>query len=230
METIIYTEEGKEARKFTLPESIFGLNWNADLVHQVVISEESNRRSPVAHTKDRGEVRGGGKKPWQQKGTGQARHGSRRSPIWVGGGVAHGPRKDKNFARKVNKKMKAKALYTILAKKYRDGEIIFIDSLNFEPKTKLAKGFIDSMGKVKGLERLVTKKINKAYIATSAKEITLRRAFNNFGNITVGEMRNIHPVDILQYKYLIITNPEESIRTLEVKMNAPRETAPVKTK
>ncbi len=219
METLIYTQEGKEARKFTLPESIFGLNWNADLVHQVVVSEESNRRTNVAHTKTRGEVSGGGKKPWQQKGTGRARHGSTRSPIWVGGGVAHGPRNNKNFDRKVNKKMKAKALYTILAKKYRDGELIFIDSFTFEPKTKLAKGFIETMAKVKGFERLGTKKTNKAYIATSTKELAARRAFNNISNIFVGDMRNLHPVDILNFKYLIITNPEDSIKTLEAKMN-----------
>src|SRR4029078_6219347 len=98
----------------------FGLPWNADLVHQVISSLKTDARKPVAHTKTRGSVRGGGKKPWQQKGTGRARHGSIRSPLWVGGGVAHGPRNDKNFDRKVNKKMKAKALYTILSKKFKD--------------------------------------------------------------------------------------------------------------
>lgn len=219
METTLYTKEGKENGKITLPESIFALPWNADLVHQVVISEESNRRSPIAHTKTRGEVRGGGKKPWQQKGTGRARHGSTRSPLWVGGGVAHGPRNDKNYARKVNKKMKAKALLTVLAKKHRDGELIFIDTLSFsEPKTKLGKGFIDSMGKVKGFERFSSKKINKAYIAASTEEKDIKRVFGNYGSVEVGDVRNLHPVDILKYKYLVITKPEQAFKMLEGKL------------
>ncbi len=221
METKIYNIKGKESGTITLPESIFGLSWNADLVHQVVVSEESSRRTPVAHTKDRGEVRGGGKKPWKQKGTGRARHGSTRSPIWVGGGVAHGPRKDKNYDRKVNKKMKAKALFTILAKKQRDGEIIFIDSLTFDaPKTKYGKGFIDALGKVKGFERLVSKKTNKAYIAASASEKDAKRVFNNFKSIEIGDVRNMHPVDVLRYKYLVITKPEEAFKMFESKLVA----------
>lgn len=221
METIIYNIQGKESGKIALPESIFALPWNADLVHQVVVSEESSRRDPVAHTKDRGEVRGGGKKPWKQKGTGRARHGSTRSPIWVGGGVAHGPRKEKNYDRKVNRKMKAKALFTILAKKQRDGEIIFIDTLSFaEPKTKLGKGFVESLGKVKGFERLSTKKTNKAYIATSSSEKDARRVFSNFGSIEIGDVRNLHPVDILKYKYLVISKPEEAFKLLEAKLDA----------
>lgn len=119
MDAKIYNQKGKESGTLTLDEKVFGLSWNADLVHQVITSMMSNARTPIAHTKTRGEVRGGGKKPWRQKGTGRARHGSTRSPIWVGGGVAHGPRNDKNYARKVNKKMKAKALYTILSQDAR---------------------------------------------------------------------------------------------------------------
>ncbi|HMV43648.1 MAG TPA: 50S ribosomal protein L4, partial [Leptospiraceae bacterium] len=85
---------------------VFGVKWSNDVVHEVVRLMNSNSRDPIAHTKTRGEVSGTGKKPWKQKGTGRARHGSRRSPIWVGGGIAHGPRNDKNFERKINKKMK----------------------------------------------------------------------------------------------------------------------------
>ena len=98
MEAILYNNKGEKAGKVEVPESIFGLQWNADLVHQVIVGMQANARQPVAHTKTRGEVRGGGKKPWQQKGTGRARHGSSRSPIWKGGGVTHGPRKDKIYA------------------------------------------------------------------------------------------------------------------------------------
>ena len=94
-----------------------------------------------------------GKKPWKQKGTGRARHGSSRSPIWVGGGVTHGPRNDKNFDRKINKKARAKALYTILSKKFKEGEILFVDSLNFTAsKTKEAKNILGSLASVKGFE------------------------------------------------------------------------------
>jgi large subunit ribosomal protein L4 len=219
MESTIYNTEGKSVGKVSLPEDVFNLPWNSDLVHQVLVSEMSNRRHPIAHTKDRGDVRGGGKKPWKQKGTGRARHGSTRSPIWVGGGVAHGPRSDKNFSKKVNRKMKAKALLTVLSKKNKEGEIIFIDSINFEaPKTRLAKNFIDNISKVKGLEKMATKKRNTAYIAMSAEESSLKRSFNNFGNLQTGDIRNLNPLDITKYKYLIITKPEEAIKTLKTKM------------
>jgi large subunit ribosomal protein L4 len=218
-ESDIYNIEGKAIGKISLPEDIFGLNWNADLVHQVLVSEMSNKRTPVAHTKTRGEVRGGGKKPWKQKGTGRARHGSTRSPIWVGGGVAHGPRNDKNYSKKINRKMKAKALLTILAKKYKDGEIVFIDKIVFDaPKAKYAKTFFDNLGKVEGFNKLSTKKKNAAYIAMSKDEGVVKRSFTNFGNVAVGDIRNINPVDVATYKYLVITNPEEAVKTFASKV------------
>src|SRR4029079_6164453 len=115
-----------------------------------VVSMMSSARHAIANTKTRGEVRGGGKKPWQQKGTGRARHGSTRSPIWVGGGIAHGPRADKNYDRKVNKKAKTKALYTILSKKFQDGEILVMESISFDkPKAKDAKNALLAFSKVK---------------------------------------------------------------------------------
>ncbi len=137
MQIDIVDKTKKKVGAMEIPERIFGVKWNADLVHQVVTSLGTNRRAPLAHAKTRGEVSGGGKKPWRQKGTGRARHGSTRSPIWVGGGVAFGPTKEKNFARKVNKKMRQKALYAVLSEKLRDKEIFVMESFGVEkPKTK----------------------------------------------------------------------------------------------
>lgn len=215
MEGKVYNKQGKEAGKISLPESVFGLPWNADLVHEVVTSLLSSARTPVAHVKTRGEVSGTGKKPWQQKGTGRARHGSRRSPIWVGGGVAHGPRNDKNYNRKVNKKVKAKALATILSAKLKDGEIIFVDDLSFEtPKTKDAKEVLTNLSKA-GFTTLLTKKKNSALFALSKKNRNTEKSFGNIKSIDVLEVRNISPLDILSSKYLILENATEAVKILE---------------
>ncbi len=218
MEATIYSQTGKSAGKISLPESVFGVPWNADLVHEVVRLMNSNSRNNIAHTKTRGEVRGGGKKPWKQKGTGRARHGSTRSPIWVGGGVAHGPRNTQNYERKINKKAKTKALFTILSRKYKDGEVIFVDDIKFDkPQTKEAKNILLSLSKIKGFEKLSTKKVNTAIVALDKKTATVEKSFNNFGNISVEEFRNINPVSILNHTYLIISNPAQSLKTLESK-------------
>lgn len=218
MEATIYSQTGKSAGKISLPESVFGVPWNADLVHEVVRLMNSNSRNNIAHTKTRGEVRGGGKKPWKQKGTGRARHGSTRSPIWVGGGVAHGPRNTQNYERKINKKARTKALYTILSKKFKEGEVIFIDEIKFDkPKTKEAKNILISLSKIKGCEKLASKKVNTAIVALDKKATAVQKSFNNFGNISVEEFRNINPVSILNHTYLIISNPAQSLKNLENK-------------
>ncbi|OHA47436.1 MAG: 50S ribosomal protein L4 [Candidatus Taylorbacteria bacterium RIFOXYD2_FULL_36_9] len=219
LEALVYNQDGNEVETIKLPESIFSLPWKADLVHQVVISLMSNKRTNLAHTKTRGEVSGGGKKPWQQKGLGRARHGSTRSPIWVGGGVAHGPRNEKNYDRKVNKKMKAKALFTIMSRKFRDNEVFFLDSLKaLSPKTKEALSVLKSLSKIKGAEQVLNKRANSAYIIVSKKDVNLDRGFRNFGNIKLDEFRNINPLDVLNYKYLIMDNPAEVFKFLENKM------------
>ncbi|MEK9171692.1 MAG: 50S ribosomal protein L4 [Patescibacteria group bacterium] len=209
MNATVYSMDGKKSGTVSLPEHIFGVRWNADLVKQVADSLLSTKRKNVAHTKDRSEVRGGGRKPWKQKGTGRARHGSIRSPIWVGGGVTGGPRNEKNFARKVSKKMKAKALYTILSRKLRDGEVLFIDSVTLtEPKTKAAVKALHALSNIKGFGNIFLKKNNAAVIALSSKNKETERAFNNLGNVEVIEARNLNPLILLEYKYLIIENPK----------------------
>jgi large subunit ribosomal protein L4 len=219
MEHKIYSTEGKEVSKVKLPEDVFGLPWNADLVHQVITSILSSQRDSIAHTKTRDEVSGGGKKPWKQKGTGRARHGSRRSPIWVGGGITFGPRNEKDYGRKVNKKMKTKALYTILSQKVRDGEVLFVDSIEFaEPKTAKAKEMIAAIAKVSGREDLATKRKNTAYIATDVNDKIAKKSFDNFGNFKLDEVRNLNPVDLLTYKYVLIENPDSSIKSLTERM------------
>ncbi len=178
----------------------------------------SSKRTNLAHTKDRSEVSGGGKKPWQQKGLGRARHGSTRSPIWVKGGVAHGPRKDKNYDRKVNRKMKAKALFTILSKKFRDGEIFFVDKLaTSAPKAKEGLVILKNLSKIKGGEQILTKRKNSTYITVTKKEADLDKSLRNFGNIKLDEFRNINPLDVLNYRYLVINNPAEAFKFLEGK-------------
>ena len=219
METQIYNQKGKAVGKLELPESIFGLPWNGDLVHQVVTAMQANSRTPIAHTKDRSDVRGGGKKPWKQKGTGRARHGSSRSPIWVGGGVAHGPRNDKSYDQKINKKMKAKALFTVLSEKFRKGQVLFLEELTLKNiKTKDAVSIINDLSTVKGFERIVGGKKPNTYITIPAKGDTLKKSFANIPTVEIDEVRNINPVDLLAFRYIIISQPKESFAFLGGKM------------
>lgn len=219
MKAKIYKSDGKEAGEINLPESVFGLSWNADLVHQVVNIMQDNARISIAHAKDRSEVSGGGKKPWRQKGTGRARHGSNRSPIWVGGGATHGPLSEKIYSRKINKKMKIKALYTVLSEKMRNGEILFIDSLSLkEAKTKEAKSVLGNLSKINGFETILSKKNNSLLIAQGELNNDVVSSFANFGNVFVDDVKNINPVNLLKYKTIVITKPEESIKFIESKI------------
>ena len=213
MESLIYNQKGEEVGKIKLPETVFGLPKNDDLIHQVVVSMRSNIRTPVAHTKGRGDVRGGGKKPWQQKGTGRARHGSIRSPLWVGGGVTHGPRQnEENFYRKINKKMKVAALRAILSAKARDGEILLVENIALkESKTREAKTIVSALAKIKGFSGLLAKKNNTAILVWQTKEEKISRAFNNFSNLEVMEARSLNPIALLNYKFLIFIKPQTII-------------------
>lgn len=199
MDAKLYNQNGETIGTMDLPASVFGLKWNADLVHQVVMGQRANRRQKVAHTKTRGEVRGGGKKPWRQKGTGRARHGSIRSPIWRGGGVTHGPRTEKNFTKKVNKKMARKALSIILSAKLRDNELRIVDRVDLgEAKTKKAAALLRVFIKGSGMEA------GKSILfVLSDREPAFMRAFRNLYRVHIAEARNLNAHDILQYRYLI---------------------------
>jgi large subunit ribosomal protein L4 len=208
MEAKIYNSQGKESGTITLPENVFGLSWNADLVHQVVQTIQANSRTPVAHTKT-----------WKQKGTGRARHGSTRSPIWVGGGVTFGPRNEKIFGGKINKKVRAKALYTILSEKFRKGEILFVDSFDVkEPKSKEAKQVLANLTAIKGFEGLITKRKNSVFVALGEPNENAVRSLSNFGNLEVDNVKNLNSLEVLTHKILIITNPEESVKFIESKL------------
>jgi len=219
MKATLYTKKGVEASQIELPENVFNQAWNADLVHEVVTSMMSNARTSTADTKGRGDVRGGGKKPWKQKGTGRARHGSRRSPIWRGGGVTHGPLTEKNYTKKINRNARAKALGVVLSKKFADHEVLFVDSLGLlEPKAKEAREVLIALSSIKGIESLKNKRKNAALIVTSGKDVATEKSFQNFGNIVVAQARDINPVEILTHKYVIVLAPEASLATLATRV------------
>lgn len=210
MDAKIYNIQGKETGSIALPAELFGLPWNADLVHQVVTSMQSNARAGTAHTKDRGEVRGGGRKPWQQKGTGRARHGSSRSPIWRGGGVTHGPRVSKDYSRTITRQMRQKALLVTLSKKAKDGELLLVDSLAFgTPKAKDAAAFLAALN--------ITRRKNAALIALPAVSKTTAKSFGNFGNIEVSTIASLNPAAVLGKKFVIMAEPKAAIEALSAK-------------
>lgn len=193
----MYNQKAEMIGNVELSDSIFGVESNNDLLHQVVSAQMANKRQTLAHAKGRGEVRGGGKKPWRQKGTGRARHGSVRSPIWKGGGVTFGPTKEVNFKKKIGKKMVRKALTVALSEKARSGGIIVVDGIDLNvPKTK----------EVAGILRLFQNKfgVGSVLIVTPSLNKELYRSANNIQKLGVAEARNLNPLEALSYKKLII--------------------------
>jgi large subunit ribosomal protein L4 len=216
METTIYSNEGKSVGSVKLPESVFGAAWNADLVHQVVTGMQANARLSSAHTKDRSEVSGGGKKPWKQKGTGRARHGSTRSPIWSGGGVAHGPRNSKDYSVTLTKKMKAKALASVLSKKFADQEILALDAINLDiPKTATIKTILKALADGSGQVTLATKRKNAAVVVIPRRSEVVEKSFRNFGHVEVVQAKDVNPVDLLTYKFVVLVEPNDTLSVIE---------------
>ncbi len=218
LELAVYSVEGKQVGTVALPAALFGARWRADLVHQVVTGMQANLRQNRAHTKDRSEVSGGGKKPWKQKGTGQARHGSTRSPIWRHGGITFGPRSTRDYGEKINKKQRVQALISALSRKAKDGELILVDKIGFAaPKTASAKAALLAIGKAAGMR---PKRANAVLIATTAYDTNTIKSFSNMGHVGTEEVRNLNPLQVLTYKYVVIENPEEAFKTLQARVKA----------
>jgi len=205
----VYNQEGKEAGTTLLPKEIFELSVNSDLVHQVVISQMANRRRVIAHTKDRSQVSGGGRKPWRQKGTGRARHGSIRSPLWRGGGVTFGPEKVRVFKKKIPKKMGRLALFMALAAKAKNNLLLILDKLEIEkPKTKEMSQLIENLkSKIENFEK------GSYLIALPKIDKNIILATRNIPRADVIEARNLNALDLLSFKYLIM--PKESIKVIK---------------
>jgi len=204
MKYTVYNQEGKDIGQTLLPKEIFDIPINPDLVHQVVVSQMANRRKVIAHTKNRGEVSGGGRKPWAQKHLGRARHGSIRSPIWRHGGVVFGPRKEKIFKKKIPKKMKRLALLMILSAKAKNNLLVLLDKLKLEQaKTKLIAEI---------LEKLPSKN-ESCLIALPKFDKNLILAAKNIPDIKTIQTKDLNPLDLLSFKCLIM--PKESIKIIK---------------
>jgi len=193
----VFDKNLKEVKNIDLSDNVFDIKPNEALIHQVSVSMLSNLRRPLAHTKTRSEVSGGGKKPWKQKGTGRARQGSIRSPLWVGGGITFGPRNVRNFSQKINDKMRQKAFCMLLTNKVDNNLLMVIDNLNFDkPKTKDILNIIDN-SKFKG-QKSVLFVVNK-------KDDNVYKAVRNIEGFKIKTCINV--LDLLKYKNVIMDEP-----------------------
>jgi large subunit ribosomal protein L4 len=195
METSYYSTDGSVLGKFPLAEKLFDQKVNEHLLWEVVRYYQANQRQGTVSTKTRAEVRGGGKKPWRQKGTGRARHGSTRSPIWVGGGAVFGPRPH-DFKLDIPKKKRQQALAMALSDRARDGKVIVVDDLKAsEPKTKIIAAFV--------------KKLNltdrRVLLVAENPDRNVKLATRNIPNLTVESVVNVNAWKVLSHEYLVIT-------------------------
>lgn len=199
----VYNIEGKETGEIELPKRIFDLKVNDNLVHQAAVAQSANSREAHAHTKNRGEVRGGGKKPWKQKGLGKARHGSIRSPIWKGGGIVFGPRPDRNFTKKINKKMKMRALFMVLSGKLKDNEIVVVENFKMEKAS------------TKKMENILNKLplAGKVVISLDKKNENIINSSKNIPYVSFVASNSLNIVDLLSNKTLLIN--KEAIKEIE---------------
>ncbi|MDD3285739.1 MAG: 50S ribosomal protein L4 [Patescibacteria group bacterium] len=207
----VYNQSAAPVKDLELADSVFGLKANADLLHQAVVAQQANERQVLAHTKDRSEVRGGGKKPWKQKGTGRARVGSSRSPLWIGGGVTFGPTKDRNFSKKLNKKMRQKAIMMALSDKIAQSSLVVIDSLKMaEFKTKQFNGMISAFEK-----EILPANRRSLLVINGEKDEKAFYSGRNLKGVNIINPENINIVDLLTCRQVMIN--EDSLKALEAK-------------
>lgn len=200
----VLNQKGKEVGEARLPKEIFEVKMNPDLVHQVVLVQMANRRQISAKVKTRAEVRGGGRKPWRQKGTGRARVGSIRSPIWRGGGVTFGPTTEKVFKKKIPKKMRRKALFMVLSAKAKENLLLVLDKLEIEKaKTKAM---------VEILNKLFLKK-GSGLVVLLQKDENIIKATRNIPKTAIMQAKDLNVLDLLSYKYLVM--PREAIKIIK---------------
>lgn len=200
MKVDLYNLKNEKVGTVELPDAVFGLPWKPAVVKQVIEAQMANRRSPWAHAKDRSEVSGGGKKPWRQKGTGRARHGSTRSPLWRHGGKAHGPRNERDYTQKVNVKMKRTALLSILSRKAKDAEVRVFDSLAItEPKTKAIAGSLRmAVNAPKNAKRL------DVLIIPALDNKNIFRAARNLPKVKVLGPESLNTYDVMNHKRIFV--------------------------
>lgn len=219
MKTVVYNQEGKEIGQTLLPKEIFDVKINPDLVHQVVVSQMANRRKVIAHAKTRAEVRGGGRKPWRQKGTGRARAGSIRSPLWRGGGVTFGPTKERVFKKKIPQKMKRKALFMVLSGKVKNNLLILLDKLTILQPPKENLRFPTGQAKTrltKSMAEILTKlpsQRESALLALPQIDKNIILATRNLPEAKTIQAKDLNCLDLLSFKYLIM--PKEVIRVIK---------------
>lgn len=201
MKIKVYNQSAEAVNDLELSAKVFGVKPNNELLHQAVITSQANARQVLAHTKDRSEVSGGGKKPWKQKGTGRARAGSSRSPIWIGGGVTFGPRKDRNFKMKINQKMKQKALFMGLSDKAITGTLVVLENMDFsEYKTKAFNAIITAVEK-----KVLKDDRRDILVVNDSKNEKAQYSGRNLKGVKIINLENINLLDILNYKNLLLT-------------------------
>ncbi len=203
--TTIWNLAGERKGEATLPAKIFSQEFDSRVLSEAVVALEKRARPSVAHAKDRGSVRGGGRKPWRQKGTGRARHGSIRSPIWRGGGVTHGPTKDRKYEPKLNSRLRKKALAMALSQKLRADEIILVSEFKSSGKTK------DLVSQINIL--LKGRPAGSVLIVAGAMPENLKRASRNIPRLLASDADKVGLLDTLRSKYIILD--EEALKVLE---------------
>ncbi len=201
----VHNQEGKKIEDLSVSDSVFAAKANNELLHQVFMVMAGNQRNPIAHTKDKSEVAGSGKKPFKQKGTGSARQGQKRNPVMRGGGVAFGPTNERNYKRDLNKKMKQKAVVIALSEKLRAGTLIALDTLVVkEAKTKAFAS--------------VLKKLNlggKVLVAFTEEERESSLISRNIPSVLNTYAKDLNVMDLLNNKYLLLS--KQAIAYLEEK-------------